>query len=51
LARRDSLLAARRIVDTLRYAAAVRELRGPGAEIERTSSSAGPLPGLYPDPS
>lgn len=44
-----SLLAARRIADNLRYAAAVQELRGGSPEILRMKTFSGPLPGLYPD--
>ena len=47
-ARRRSLAAARRIADNLRYAAAVRELRGGSPGILRMKSFRGPLPGLYP---
>jgi len=48
-ARRRSLVAARRIADNLRYAAAVQELRGGSPEILRMTTFGGPLPGLYPD--
>jgi hypothetical protein len=48
-ARRRSLLAARRIADNLRYAAAVRELRGEPPELVRMKTFAGRLPGLYPE--
>jgi hypothetical protein len=49
LARRRSLLAARRIADNLRYAAAVEGLRGGSLEVLRMKTFSGPLPGLYPD--
>jgi hypothetical protein len=48
-ARRRSILAARRILDNLRYAAAVQELRGGSPGIIRMKTFGGPLPGLYPD--
>lgn len=48
-ARQRSLLAARRITEDLRYAAAVVELRGGPPEVLRMRTFAGPLPGLYPD--
>jgi hypothetical protein len=47
-ARLRSLLAARRIVDNLRYAAAVGELRGQATSVRRQPDFAGPLPGIYP---
>jgi hypothetical protein len=47
-ARRRSLLAARRIADNLRYAAAVQDLRGGPPRILRMKTFRGPLPGLYP---
>jgi hypothetical protein len=47
--RRRSLVAARRIADNLRYAAAVLELRGGSPEVLRMKTFSGPLPGLYPD--
>jgi hypothetical protein len=47
-ARRRSLLAARRIADNLRYAAAVLELRGGRTKLVRMKDFAGRLPGLYP---
>lgn len=46
-ARQRSLLAARRLVDNLLYAAAVEELRGEAREILRMRAFAGPLPGIY----
>jgi hypothetical protein len=47
-ARVQSLLAARRIADNFRYAAAVEELRGQPAAVRRLSAFTGPLPGIYP---
>jgi hypothetical protein len=46
-ARRQSLLAARRIADNFLYLAAVDALRGTTVTRDRTAD--GPLPGLYPD--
>lgn len=46
--RGQSLEAARRITETLRYAAAVTELRGGRPRITRVRACAGPLPGIYP---
>jgi len=48
-ARHRSLLVARRIVDNLRYAAAVLELRGDTGKVLRMRTYGGRLPGLYPD--
>jgi len=48
-ARQRSLQAARRIVDNLRYAAAVLELRGGAPKVLRMKTFSGRLPGLYPD--
>jgi hypothetical protein len=48
-ARHLSLLAARRIVDDLRYAAAVLELRGGAPRVLRMKTFSGRLPGLYPE--
>jgi hypothetical protein len=48
-ARRESLLVARRILDTLRYAEAAQELRGGPPAVRRTRTARGPLPGLYVD--
>ena len=48
-ARSQSLEAVRRIVDTLRYAAAADELRGRPITVRRLRTFAGRLPGLYPD--
>jgi hypothetical protein len=48
-ARHRSLLAARRIADNLRYAAAVLELRGGPPQVLRVKTFTGRLPGLYPD--
>ena len=48
-ARRNSLLVARRIVDALRYAAAIRDLGGGPPEVGRMKTVRGPLPGLYRD--
>jgi general stress protein YciG len=50
-ARRRSLLAARRIADNLRYAAAVWELRGEPPKLVRMKTFTGRLPGLYPEAS
>jgi hypothetical protein len=47
-ARHRSLQAARRIVDNLRYAAAVLELRGGVPRVLRMKTFSGRLPGLYP---
>ena len=47
-ARLRSLRAAHRIVDNLRYAAAVGELGGQATSVRRRASFAGPLPGIYP---
>jgi hypothetical protein len=41
--------AARRIVDTLEYAAAVRELGTRTRKVKRMKTSKGRLPGIYPD--
>ena len=49
LARRSSILVARRIAENLRYAAAVADLRGGSPEVVRMRRFSGPLPGLYPD--
>ena len=46
-ARQRSLLAARRLVDNLLYAAAVEELHGEAPEVQRMKSFNGRLPGLY----
>jgi hypothetical protein len=48
-ARRRLLDAARRIEDTLRYAATVAELRGGPPRVTRVATCRGPLPGIYPD--
>jgi hypothetical protein len=45
-ARRSSLLAARRIIENLRYARAVEELRGAPRPVLREPVFAGRLPGL-----
>jgi hypothetical protein len=47
LARQRSLLAARRLVENLLYAAAVVELQGEAREVQRMKTFAGRLPGLY----
>lgn len=47
-ARLRSLRATRRIVENLRYAAAVDELGGRATSVERRAVFAGPLPGIYP---
>ena len=46
-ARQRSLLATRRLVENLLYAAAVAELQGEAREVLRMKTCAGPLPGLY----
>ena len=46
-ARATSLQAARRISANLRYAAVLRELRGP-TQVARLRAFDGPLPGIYP---
>ena len=46
-ARRQSLLAARRIAANFRYVAAVNELRGRRVAVRRLKTCAGPLPGIY----
>lgn len=48
-ARRESLRAARRIEETLRYAAAADELRGGAPAVTRVATCRHRLPGLYPD--
>jgi hypothetical protein len=48
-ARSQSLLAARRIIENLRYASAVHELGGRHPAIRRVKTCRGRLPGLYPD--
>jgi hypothetical protein len=48
-ARSSSLVAARRILENLDYAAAVVELRGGPARVVRMKSFSGRLPGLYPE--
>jgi len=47
-ARLQSLQAARRIAENLRYAAVLGELRGRPTTVRRLSAFAGPLPGIYP---
>lgn len=47
-ARLQSLRAARRIADNFRYAAALRELRGPSRAVKRLRTFEGRLPGIYP---
>ncbi len=47
-ARLQSLQAARRIVDNLRYAAVLGDLRGQPTSVRRLSTFAGTLPGIYP---
>jgi len=46
-ARQRSLLAARRLVENLLYAAAVAELQGEAREVLRMKTFAGRLPGPY----
>jgi hypothetical protein len=48
-ARHRSMQAARRIVDNLRYAAAVLELRGGAPRVVRMKTFSRRLPGLYAD--
>ena len=48
-ARHRSLLVARRIVDNLRYVAAVLELRGGTRKVLRMRTYSGRLPGFYPN--
>ncbi len=48
-ARHRSLLVAQRIVDNLRYVAAVLELRGGPRKVLRMRTCRGRLPGLYPE--
>jgi hypothetical protein len=47
-ARRESIQAARRIAENLRYAAAVGGLRGVSPEVRPLRTFKGPLPGIYP---
>ena len=47
-ARSASLQAARRIAVNLRYAALLRDLRGPSIDVRRVRAFQGPLPGIYP---
>ena len=47
-ARLNSLRAARRIVDNLRYAATFLELRGRSRNVTRLRAFEGRLPGIYP---
>jgi hypothetical protein len=47
-ARRQSIQATRRIVDNLRYVAAVESLAGRRRSVRRLKAFAGPLPGIYP---
>ena len=47
VARRQSLLADRRIVANFRYAAVLKELRGQRAPVRRLKAFAGPLPGIF----
>jgi hypothetical protein len=47
-ARQQSLLAARRITDTLRYAHAVDALRGRSNAVKRLKRFSGPLPSIHP---
>lgn len=46
-ARQQSILATRRILENLRYAAAVLELQGGPPKVVRQRTCKGPLPGLY----
>jgi hypothetical protein len=47
-ARHRSLVLARRLVENLRYAAAVVELQGGRRKVVRLRTFSGRLPGLYP---
>ena len=47
-ARFQSIQAARRIVDNLRYATVVSDLRRQPTDVKRLKVFAGPLPGIYP---
>ena len=47
-ARFQSIQAARRIVDNLRYATVVSNLRRRPTNVKRLKAFAGPLPGIYP---
>jgi hypothetical protein len=47
-ARALSLQAARRILETLRYAAALRDLQGPPPRVARLAATDDRLPGIYP---
>jgi hypothetical protein len=47
-ARLQSLQAAQRIADNLRYAAVLGDLRGQPTTVRRVRTFAGPLPGIYP---
>lgn len=46
-ARAASLQAARRVLENLRYAAAVSELQGRSITVTRVNAFEGPLPGIY----
>lgn len=48
-ARHSSIVATRRILENLEYAAAVVELRGGPARVVRTKTFSERLPGLYPE--
>lgn len=47
-ARRDSLLAAKRIAANFRYLAAILALQGGPPKVKRMKTFRGPLPGIYP---
>jgi len=47
-ARFQSIQATRRIVDNLRYAAVVSDLRRKPTNVRRLRAFGGPLPGIYP---
>lgn len=48
-ARAHSLRAERRMAENLRYAAVLGEFGGQPRRVERLSTFAGPLPGIYPN--
>jgi hypothetical protein len=48
MARFQSIQATRRIVDNLRYATVVSDLRRQPTNVRRLRAFAGPLPGIYP---
>jgi hypothetical protein len=46
--RLDSIQAERRITENLRYATALRSLRGRSPDVRPLRTFKGPLPGIYP---